>query len=94
MSNLLDKLLPFEQRFAQLEERLADPEVAASAGEYAEVAKEHASLRDIVAAAASYRATLAEAAAAESMLEDPDEEVRREVREISVVAQARTLGDR
>jgi peptide chain release factor 1 len=95
MSELLDKLVPFEQRFAQLEERLADPEVAASAGEYAEVAKEHASLREIVAAAASYRATLDEVAAAESMLEDPDEEVRELARaEIDELASRREELDR
>jgi len=76
MSELLDKLAPFEQRFARLEEKLADPEVAASAGAYAETAKEHASLREIVAAAARYRSTVEELAAAESMLDDPDDEVR------------------
>ena len=45
MSDLLDKLAPFEERFTQLEEKLADPAVAGSAGEYAEVAKEHAALQ-------------------------------------------------
>ncbi len=44
MPELLDKLAPFEQRFAQLEERLADPEVAASAGAYAETAPWRADL--------------------------------------------------
>jgi peptide chain release factor 1 len=95
MSDLLHKMVPFEQRFAQLEERLADPEVAASPGEYAEVAKEHASLREIVAAAAAYRATLDEVAAAESMLEDPDEEVRELARaEIDELASRREELDR
>jgi peptide chain release factor 1 len=76
MSDLLDKLAPFEQRFAQLEEKLADPAVAGSARDYAEVAKEHAALRSVVQAASSYRDTLTELSAAASMLEDPDAEVR------------------
>jgi peptide chain release factor 1 len=76
MSELIEKLVPFEQRHAQLEERLADPEVAASAGDYAEVAKEHASLRGLVAAAASYRSILTEIVAAQSLLDDPDADVR------------------
>jgi len=86
MSDLLDKLVPFEQRFAQLEEKLADPAVAGSARDYADVAKEHAGLRAIVHTGASLRETLAEHAAASSMLEDPDEEVvelaRAEIEEL------------
>jgi peptide chain release factor 1 len=76
MSDLLDKLAPFEQRFAQLEETLADPAVASSPGEYAAAAKEHAALRPLLEAAVAYRATRAELAELASMLEDPDEEVR------------------
>jgi peptide chain release factor 1 len=75
MSDILNKLVPFEQRFAQLEEKLADPAVAGSARDYAEVAKEHAGLRAIVQAGANLRETLAEHAAASSMLDDPDAEV-------------------
>ncbi len=90
MPELLDKLAPFEQRFAQLEEKLADPEIAASAGAYAETAKEHASLREIVAAAARYRANVEELVASESMLDDPDEEVRELARaEIAELAAQR-----
>ena len=77
MSELLNKLSPFERRFSELEEKLADPAVASSPADYAEVAKEHASLRSIVQAAAAYRETLAEEADARSMLDDPDEEVRK-----------------
>jgi peptide chain release factor 1 len=76
MSDLLEKLAPFEERFAQLEEKLADSAVVGSAREYAEVAKEHAALRPIVQASANLREMLAERAAAAGMLEDPDEEVR------------------
>jgi len=76
MSDLLEKLAPFEQRFAQLEEKLADPAVASSPGEYAAVAKEHSALRALMEAATAYRATLAELADLAGMLEDPDDEVR------------------
>jgi peptide chain release factor 1 len=76
MSDLLDKLAPFERRFAEIEEALADPAVAGSPAEYAQVAKEHASLRSVAQAAAAYRENLAEEGEARSMLEDPDDEVR------------------
>jgi peptide chain release factor 1 len=76
MSDLLGKLEPFEQRYAQLEETLADPAVAGAPGEYAAAAKEHAALRPVVEAAAEYRKTLASLTSARSMLDDPDEEVR------------------
>jgi peptide chain release factor 1 len=76
MSDLLEKLAAFEQRHAQLEERLADPAVAASPGEYKQVAVEHASLRPLVEAAATYRKVLNELDGARGMLDDPDEEVR------------------
>jgi len=90
MSDLLDKLAPFEQRFAQLEEKLADPAVAGSVREYAEVAKQHAAMRAIARAAATLRKTLAELTAAASMLEDPDEEVRELARaEIEELEQKR-----
>jgi peptide chain release factor 1 len=80
MSDLLGKLEPFEQRYAQLEETLADPAVAGSPGEYAAAAKEHASLRAIVEAAARFRKTLVALENARSMLHDPDKEVRELVR--------------
>jgi peptide chain release factor 1 len=95
MSELLNKLAPFEQRFAELEAKLADPAVAGSPAEYAEVAKEHASLRAIVRAAAGYRETLAEEEDARSMLDDPDEEVRKLARaEIDDLEQKRTERER
>jgi peptide chain release factor 1 len=91
MSDLLNKLAPFEQRFAELESKLADPAVAGSPAEYAEVAKEHGSLRSIVRAAVTYRETLAEEGDARSMLEDPDEEVRDLARaELDGLEQKRT----
>jgi peptide chain release factor 1 len=90
MSELLNKLASFEQRFAVLEKKLADPAVAGSPAEYAEVAKEHASLRSIVQAAVTYRETLAEEGDARSMLDDPDEEVRKLARaEIDELEQKR-----
>jgi peptide chain release factor 1 len=91
MWEFLDKLAPFEQRFAELEEKLADPAVAGSPAEYAEVAREHASLRSIVQAAATYRETLAQESDARSVLEDPDEEVRELARaELDGLEQKRT----
>jgi peptide chain release factor 1 len=86
MSDLLEKITPFEQRFAQLEEKLADPAVAGSARDYAEVAKEHAGLRELVQAAARLRKNLSDHAAASSMLDDADSDVielaRSEIEEL------------
>jgi peptide chain release factor 1 len=91
MWDLLDKLAPFERRFAELEEKLADPAVTGSPAEYAQVAKEHASLRSLVRAAATYRETLAQESDARSVLDDPDEEVRELARaELEELAQKRT----
>ncbi|MFQ5417540.1 MAG: peptide chain release factor 1 [Myxococcota bacterium] len=73
---MLEKLTPFEQRYAQLEERLADPAVAASPAEYKEAAVAHASLRAIALAARTYREVLNELEGARGMVGDPDEEVR------------------
>jgi len=75
MSDLLENVAAFEERSRHLEERLADPAVAGSPGEYAPIAKELAALRPVVVAAAAYRAVLAGIEDARSMLDDDDPEV-------------------
>jgi peptide chain release factor 1 len=57
---------------AQLEERLADPALVRSAGEYARVAKERSALGPLLAAGERYRALLAEIRDAREMLEDEE----------------------
>ena len=80
MSDLLDKIAVFEKHARQLEEQLADPNLARDRKAYAEVARELAGLRAIVEAGASYRSTLSEIADAESMLKDPDPDMAQMAR--------------
>jgi peptide chain release factor 1 len=80
MSDLLENVAAFEERARHLEERLADPSVAGSPGEYAPIAKELASLRPTVGAATVYRAVLADSDDARSMLDDDDPEVQEMAR--------------
>ena len=89
MSDLLDKIAVFEEHARQLEEQLADPNLARDRKAYAEVARELAGLRAIVEAGASYRSTLSEIADAESMLKDPDPEMAQMAR-----AELESLGQR
>ena len=89
MSDLLDKIAVFEKHARQLEEQLADPNLARDRNAYAEVARELAGLRAIVEAGASYRSTLSEIADAESMLKDPDPEMAQMAR-----AELESLGQR
>jgi peptide chain release factor 1 len=75
MSELLDKVAVFDERAAQLEERLADPGMAKDRKAFAELGKELAALRPIVEAGGAYRRTLAEIEDARAVLEDPDPEM-------------------
>jgi peptide chain release factor 1 len=76
MSDLLKKVAAFEAKLRQLEERLADPVVAASPAQSAPLGRELARLRPLVDAAARYRTTLVELEGARAMLVDPDPELR------------------
>ena len=75
MADLLDNITVFEERLAQLEQKLADPSIAAAPSEYARFAKEVAGIRPLVDAGASYRRTLAEIEDARGMLQDSDPEL-------------------
>jgi len=76
MSDLLDKIAIFESKVGELEERLADPQVACSPAEYASVAKELARVRPLADAGTRYRKLIGEIDDARAMLEDEDGEVR------------------
>jgi peptide chain release factor 1 len=76
MPDLLARIEVFEARAARLEEKLADPAIAAAPREYAELAKELAGLRPAAEAAARYRKLLAALEEARGMRSDPDAEVR------------------
>ena len=76
MSDLLDRLSVVEARAGQLEERLADPQIASSPTEYAVIAKELSQLRPPAEAAARFRRVLSEIHDAKAMLSDSDGEMR------------------
>ncbi len=60
MNPLLARLAAVEERFREVEERLADPAVYADQRAFAELRRERASLEKIVGAAARYRRVLQE----------------------------------
>jgi peptide chain release factor 1 len=76
MQNLLDKISAVADRAAQLEGRLAEPEIAANPAEYGPIAKELAALRPAADVAASYRKLLGEIDDAQGMLDEDDPELR------------------
>jgi len=76
VTELLAKIEAFEQRAARIEEQLADPAIAAQAGEYARLAKELSSLRPAAQCAARYRRFLSDLESARAMLAEPDAELR------------------
>jgi peptide chain release factor 1 len=73
---MLDKLNGIEERFAELERRLSDPEVAANSREYAAIAKERAQLEQVAAAVREYRRLLNDIAEHRAVLESDDIELR------------------
>jgi peptide chain release factor 1 len=80
MSELLRRVEETEGRARALEERLADPELAKS-GDFAETAKELGRLRPLLDAGGRYRKLLADLEGARALLEESDEDLRREARE-------------
>ncbi len=80
MSELLRRIEESEGRARALEERLADPDFAGK-GEFAEAAKELGRLRPLLDAGARYRKLLRDLAGVRALLEEADEELRKEARE-------------
>jgi len=76
MSELLERIAVFERLAAQLEEKLADPEVAKSPNEYATAAKELSQIRPLAEAGIRFRKVLGEVGDAQAMLDDSDPDVR------------------
>ncbi len=73
---MLDKLKGIEERFAELEQRLSDPAVIANNREYAQLARERASLQEVIGAIRDYRRTLDDVAEHRAVLEGDDAELR------------------
>jgi peptide chain release factor 1 len=76
MSDWLERIRDVEARARGLEERLADPAVAAAPGEYAKLAKQLAELRPLAEAAARHRQVMQEIADARTLLAEGEPELR------------------
>ncbi|HIE32567.1 MAG TPA: peptide chain release factor 1 [Thermodesulfobacteriaceae bacterium] len=77
----LTKLAEVERRFAELSEKLSDPELVSDREKYARLAREHAELERIVEAYQEYKKALKEIAENKELLEDGDEEIRELAKE-------------
>ncbi len=89
---MFDKLAEVESHYEALEERLGDPEIASDPRRYAEVAKEHADLREVVSAFRRYRDLVESIASNRELLEDDDPEMREMARE-ELAEQETELGE-
>ena len=78
---MFEKLAEVESRFDEIEGRLGDPEVASDPRRYAELAKEHADLREVVAAFREHRELQDSIDANKELLGDDDPEMRDLARE-------------
>ena len=67
---MFENLQSLEDRYIELQSMLIDPEVLSNSNKYQELAKEHASLEDLVNAYKKYKNVLEEIEGAEQMLED------------------------
>src|SRR5215469_2537361 len=73
---MLDKLKGIEERYAELERRISDPAVMANNREYAQLAREHSSLAEVIGAIREYRHLLDEIADHRAVLEGDDADLR------------------
>jgi peptide chain release factor 1 len=72
---MLDKLKGIEERFAELERKLADPAVIANNREYAQLARERSQIEEVVNTIRAYRGVLDEIASLRALI-DSDPELR------------------
>jgi peptide chain release factor 1 len=90
MADLLDKIAVYEERAAQLEAQVADPQLARDRQRFAEVGRELSAIRPVLEAGDRYRRTLAAIEETRGMLEDPDPELKEMARaELEELEQAR-----
>jgi len=78
---MFEKLREIEDRYVHLEEEVAKPEVISDQKTYQRHLKEHGSLSPIVSAYRRYKAAREEIKNNRSLLDDPDPEMRKLVRE-------------
>jgi peptide chain release factor 1 len=75
MAGMFDKLDAVEQRFLELESRLADPSLADQPGEFRRLSREHASLQELIDEYRQYKQLHSEFHSNRELLEDKDAEL-------------------
>jgi peptide chain release factor 1 len=73
---MFDKLSGVEERFIDIEVRLADPEIVQNREAYQKYVREHAELNKIVTAFRRYKQTLEDLAESRELLKDTDPEIK------------------
>jgi peptide chain release factor 1 len=73
---MFDKLTGVEDRFIDIEVRLADPEIVQNREAYQKYVREHAELNKIVTAFRRYKQTLEDLAESRELLKDTDPEIK------------------
>jgi len=81
MAGMFDKLDSVEQRFLELESRLADPSLADQPNEFRRLSREHSSLQELIAEYRGYKVLLSEIGSNRELLEDKDPEFASMARE-------------
>jgi peptide chain release factor 1 len=78
---MLDKLKEIEQRYNELSDLLADPKIVQDHSHYSQVAREHANLEEFIGPTRELKEVIDEIQEHESMLDDPDPEIKEMVRD-------------
>ena len=81
---MFEKLAEVEERYEELEEKLADPEVMQDQKAYQQVAKAHADLADLVAKWRQYKQAQGQLAETEGMLAEHLDEELRELAQLEI----------
>jgi peptide chain release factor 1 len=79
--DLLEKLIPLEKRFEQIEKDLGSPEVVTSPKRLKELGRAHAQLRDVVQIGERLRSVVGELEEAQSLVDSDDRELQELARE-------------
>ncbi len=78
---MLDKLREIEQRYNELSDLLADPRIVQDRSRYTDLAREHATLEDLIGPYRELEKVAGDIAENEAMLDDPDPEMKAMVRD-------------
>jgi len=78
---MFERLKEIERRYEELSGLLADPEIVKDTSRYAELAREHSSLEELVMVSARLKDLLTSIRDSEAMMDDPDPEIRSLARE-------------